>query len=127
MAGIAGNPSIVTSGLVLYLDAANRKSYVSGSGVWRDLSGNNRTGTLTNSPGFSYANGGFIVFDGTNDYVSINQTLSTPFTITSFVRYNDQSKSLNTLMNTNPHNVLAISINRNGVGDLNVYIGNGSS
>jgi hypothetical protein len=34
------------------------------------LSGNNRTGTLTNGPTFSSANGGSIVFDGVDDYVS---------------------------------------------------------
>ena len=37
------NTSIVTNGLVLALDAANRKSY-SGSGTtWTDLSGNNNS------------------------------------------------------------------------------------
>jgi len=56
----------------LCLDAADRKSY-SGSGTaWNDLSGNNRNGTLTNGPTFSSANGGSIVFDGTNDYVVTN-------------------------------------------------------
>ena len=37
MAGIAGNPSIVKSGLTLYLDAANKKSYRGSGAVWRDL------------------------------------------------------------------------------------------
>ena len=67
--GLTHSPKIVTNGLVLALDAANNKSY-SGSGVtWNDLSGNNNTGTLTNGPTFSGANGGYIVLDGTNDYV----------------------------------------------------------
>jgi hypothetical protein len=65
------NPRISTDGLVLALDAGNTKSY-SGSGTtWTDLSGNNNTGTLINGPTYSSANGGFIVFDGTNDYASI--------------------------------------------------------
>lgn len=60
------SPKIITDGLVLCLDAGNRKSY-SGSGtVWRDLARNNN-GTLTNGPTFSSANGGSIVFDGNND------------------------------------------------------------
>jgi hypothetical protein len=63
---------IVSDGLVLYLDAANRKSFVSGSTVWRDLSGNNYSGSLFNGPIFNSDNGGSIVFDGSNDYVSIN-------------------------------------------------------
>lgn len=118
-------PRIVTSGLVLCLDAANKNSYKGSGNTWLDLSGNNYTSTLTNGPTFSNTNCGNIVFDGTDDYVSITQTLSTPFTITSFVKYTDQSKGLNTLINTNPHPVLAISLNRLGGGELYVYIGNG--
>jgi hypothetical protein len=62
--------NIIDDGLVLYLDAGNSASY-SGSGItWTDLSGNDNTGTLTNGPTYSSANGGSIVFDGVNDYVS---------------------------------------------------------
>jgi hypothetical protein len=35
-----------------------------------DLSNNSNAGTLTNGPTYSSANGGSIVFDGTNDYIS---------------------------------------------------------
>lgn len=61
---------IVTSGLVLALDAADRNSYPSSGTTWRDLSGNGNNGTLTNGPTFSSANGGSIVFDGTNDFIT---------------------------------------------------------
>jgi hypothetical protein len=64
-------PRIVTDGLILSLDAADRNSYVSGSTTWNDLSGNNNHGTLTNSPTFSNANGGTIIFDGNDDYVVV--------------------------------------------------------
>jgi hypothetical protein len=75
-------PKIVTNGLVLALDAANTKSYVSGSTTWRDLSGNNNSGSLVNGPTFNNANGGSIVFDGTNDYVDVsNSTSLNPTTI----------------------------------------------
>lgn len=77
MAGVAGQPSVVTSGLIFYVDAANRKSYVSGSNVWKDLSGNNRNGTLTNGTSFSRTNGGGLSFDGTNDYVDVEQNFGT--------------------------------------------------
>jgi hypothetical protein len=63
------SPKIVTDGLVLYLDAANTKSYISGSTVWNDISRSGLNGTLTNGPTFSSANGGSIVFDGSNDYI----------------------------------------------------------
>jgi hypothetical protein len=67
---------IVRTGLVLDLDAGMNSSY-SGSGeIWTDLSGNSNTGTLTNGPTYSSANGGSIVFDGSNDYVSIPNALS---------------------------------------------------
>ena len=63
-------PNMVTDGLVLYLDASNTKSYVSGSTRWNDISTGGNNGTLINGPTFNSANGGNIVFDGTNDFVS---------------------------------------------------------
>jgi hypothetical protein len=65
---IFGSPPIVTSGLILNLDAGNTKSYPRSGTVWRDLSGNNNSGSLVNGPIFSSANGGSIVFDGVDDY-----------------------------------------------------------
>jgi len=63
-------PRIVTDGLNFCLDAANVKSYPGSGTAWTDLSGNGRNGTL-NGPTFSSSNRGVIVFDGTNDYVSV--------------------------------------------------------
>jgi len=60
-------PQIVTSGLVLSLDAADKLSY-SGTGTsWIDSAGN-LAFTLTNGPTFSTDAQGSFVFDGTNDY-----------------------------------------------------------
>jgi hypothetical protein len=67
--GIAYNPRTITDGLVLCLDAANSKSYPGSGTTWTDLSGLGNTGTLTNGPTYSSANGGSLVFDGVNDYV----------------------------------------------------------
>ncbi len=69
MSGISG-PKIITSGCVLSLDAADKLSYKGSGTTWKDLSGNNNTGTLTNGPSFSGTNSGCIVFDGTDDYVN---------------------------------------------------------
>jgi hypothetical protein len=41
-------PPTVTDGLVLNLDAANPRSYTSGSTRWTDISGNNGSGSLSN-------------------------------------------------------------------------------
>jgi len=78
---------IVTNGLVLALDAADRNSYVSGSTTWNDLSGNSNTGTLTNGPTFNSANGGSIVFDGTNDRVdsTVNNIVPNSWTVGSWL------------------------------------------
>ena len=62
-------PRIVTDGLVLCLDAADRNSYPGSGTTWKDLSGNENNGTLTNGPTFSSVNGGSFSFDGVNDYM----------------------------------------------------------
>lgn len=68
------SPKIVTDGLVLYLDAANPYSYVSGSTVWNDLSRGNYSGSLLNGPTFNTGSGGSIIFDGVNDSLTSNFT-----------------------------------------------------
>ena len=82
------SPKIVTNGLVLCLDAANKKSY-SGSGtIWKDLAGSNN-GTLINAPTYSSANGGSIVFDGANDFVQCLESLTvTAATFVTWIRRN---------------------------------------
>jgi hypothetical protein len=67
---------IVTNGLVLALDAADRNSYVSGSTTWNDVSGNSNSGSLVNGPTFNSTNGGGVVFDGTNDYSNLPITFA---------------------------------------------------
>jgi hypothetical protein len=84
------SPKVVTDGLVLYLDAANTKSIVSGSTTWNDLSRRGNNGTLTNNPTFDSQNAGSIVFDGTNDYVigsGVNLSGSA-FTISTWIKPN---------------------------------------
>ena len=95
---ISGPQQIVTDGLVLHLDAANTKSYQSGSTTWNDLSGNRNNGTLVNGPTFSSGNGGSIVFDGVNDYIDLGTTSTFSFiqntgvfTICAWVRLTDFS------------------------------------
>ena len=68
---VSGGPDIVENGLVLCLDAGNTKSYPGSGTVWTDLSRNGNNGTLTNGPTFGSADGGAIVFDGSNDYVTV--------------------------------------------------------
>lgn len=64
------SPSVVTSNLNFYLDAANTKSYPGSGTTWTDLSESKNNGTLVNSPTFDSTNGGSLVFNGSNTYVS---------------------------------------------------------
>ena len=64
--------NIVASGLVLYLDAGYVVSYPTTGTTWNNISGvSGNTGTLTNGPTYSSLNGGSIVFDGVDDFISI--------------------------------------------------------
>jgi len=50
---IYGGPDIVTDGLVLHLDAANRKSYPGSGNTWYDISGNGRNFNWYSTPSFT--------------------------------------------------------------------------
>ena len=63
--GIGGQ--IVTDGLVLCLDAANKDSYPGSGTTWSDLSGNSTSGTLYNTPTFN--SNGYFEMDGTDDII----------------------------------------------------------
>jgi hypothetical protein len=64
-------PNVVTAGLMMYVDAGVPASYPGSGTTWNDLSGNGRNLTLINGPTFNAGlNGGALVFDGTNDYLS---------------------------------------------------------
>jgi hypothetical protein len=66
--------TIVRDGLVLYLDAANEKSYPGSGTTWSDLSGNGYDGTLVNGPTFNSTNGGSFQFDRVDDAVTATVT-----------------------------------------------------
>ena len=74
MSANVGAKDIVTEGLVLYLDAANYKSYTSGSTVWSDIN-SNLTGSLV-SASFDNSNAGSVVFNGTSTYTDFGRYLA---------------------------------------------------
>jgi len=90
------NPSVVTSGLLLNLDAGNLKSYPTSGTAWTDLSGNANNGTLVNSPTYSSTNGGNLTFNGTNQYASTPLSLGgyTAFTIAAWIKTTVVSKDI---------------------------------
>lgn len=68
-----GGGSILTDDLILYLDAANKKSIISGDTTWYDLTFSNFNSTLSNGVTYNVNNKGVLEFDGTNSYCQIPQ------------------------------------------------------
>jgi hypothetical protein len=87
---LAHSPRIVTDGLVLCLDAANSKSYPGSGTTWSDLSGASN-GTLVNGTGYSTANLGVLVFDGSSNLVTIptQVLLKTSATVSAWINIDD--------------------------------------
>lgn len=62
--GIVYNNSIITDGLVLCLDAANRRSYPGAGTTWFDISGNGRNATAAGTVGPTWNSNGYFNFTG---------------------------------------------------------------
>jgi len=73
--GFYRGPNIVTNGLALAVDAGSTRSYP-GSGTTTTSLVSSNTGNLTNGVGFSSDNGGAFVFDGVDDYIAFDTTLT---------------------------------------------------
>jgi hypothetical protein len=69
---------IISSGLVLHLDAGKQSSY-SGTGTsWLDLSANSNNATLVNGVAYDPSNSGYLVFDGIDDFAVNSSTTGIP-------------------------------------------------
>ena len=82
--GTSYNPKIVTGGLVLNLDAGNKKSYLGTGTVWTDLTKNKFNATAV-GPTYNSLNGGGFVFS--TNYISLPDkfSFSGQFTIEAWV------------------------------------------
>ena len=82
-------PAVITDGLVFNVDAGFTPSYPTTGTTMYDVGSGGNNGTLTNSPSFSSSNGGTIVLDGVDDYISIPQSalfgVSRTFTLMMWV------------------------------------------
>lgn len=78
--GLSTGPSIATSGLVFYIDAARTTSY-SGGSSWNDISGSGLN--LTAGGSFpTFTGGNAFSFNGTSHYIQ-NATTGSPINITN--------------------------------------------
>jgi len=123
--------SIVTEGLVLNLDAGNPLSYPGTGTTWTDLTVNANDGTLINGPTFDSANGGSIVFDGTNDYVSsfpIQISGNGSKTVSCFFKINTTIRSglCGTRNSDTGLNGWVLCVNRTTSGNLSYFHTSGS-
>ena len=88
--GAYGGPDIVTNGLVYAMDAGSARSY-DGTTTLNDLVGSN-TGTLTNGVTYQSINGGVFDFDGTDDYIAINNLGLSSHTIEGWIKSDNASQ-----------------------------------
>ena len=88
--GLAHSPSIISDGLVFYLDAANTRSYSGSGNTWVDIIGTGNTCTLVNSPSLVGSGGtSAFSFDGTNDYANTSRIIfpdSGPFSVEMYYK-----------------------------------------
>jgi hypothetical protein len=95
-----GSP-IVTSGLIMALDAGNLVSYSGVGTTWKDLTTNGNNSTLTNGPTYSSTNGGNIVFDGADDYL-ITPSITNFRTISLWVKTSNTGGGWRYLIDARP-------------------------
>jgi len=72
-------PQIVTNGLIMNLDAADRNSYPGSGTTWYDTSGNGNNGTITNGELVTNTNGGYLQNTGNVSnffYISVSDSTS---------------------------------------------------
>jgi hypothetical protein len=93
-------PSIVTSGLVFYVDAANPRCYPgSGTDIIDTIS--NIAPTLNGGVGFNTSNYGTFTFDGSNDYINFGNSNSVRLlngTISAWVKTSSPGGSFRGIM-----------------------------
>jgi hypothetical protein len=81
MSSSAG-PKIITDGIILNLDASDKKSFQGSGTLWNNRCGKKDKGTLTNAPVYNDVNGGFFQFNN-NTYITIpNDTIYNTQTLT---------------------------------------------
>ncbi len=95
------SPKIVTDGLVMYLDAANNRSYPGSGTTWTDLSRGGNNVALINGPTYNSTNSGNIVFNGSDDY-SITPSITNFRTISLWIKTSNAGGGWKYLLDARP-------------------------
>ena len=110
---------IITSGLIIYLDASNENSYSGSGSNWYDLTSNGNDGVISGTT-FSNDGGGSLEFGSSSDYVEIGDDPSldmdnNQMTISYFIEID------RTGTNWSPAIEKGSGLNNCGTGNLNYY------
>lgn len=119
--GSAGSAelSVVTDGLVLYLDAGDSSSYGGTGTTWSDLSASGYDGTLSNmdATNYSSSDGGYFTFDGSTEYVDVSGSESlSAATFVSWVYKNGNQVSSVKLIHSRSTDAAGLQFFKNQVG-----------
>ena len=112
MAYAFGAPSIVQDGLVFYVDAANKDSYVSGSSDTFNILNKSISGSFSSTGMFENINAGVFAFDGAGDTITTTSGLdffngADRFTVACWIKLADdgsQNKDIISKGNTSSNN-----------------------
>lgn len=100
---------MVTSGLLMYLDTNKPASYSGTGTAWNDLSGNNNHAVLQNSPTYSSAEGGQLIFNGANTFATVANTLTTTqATVAAWIKRNGSQAIYTTILGNRTSDVCGL-------------------
>ena len=90
-------PTIVTNGLVFYVDASNSTSYPGSGTTWYDLSGNGYNATLSGNATYNSGNGGYISLQSNTGFVDFGSSSAgsntSSYTWGTWVNFSDVSST----------------------------------
>ena len=123
---LSHNPSLVTEGLIIYLDANNTSSYAGTGTTWYDLSGNSRHASLISSPSYEgFGTGKYLSFDGSTNYATIPYTITDNLITVGFWYYSkvfSSNSSLDALISNYTSGISGFDVRLNSSTTINLAI-----
>ena len=111
-------PRLLTNGLTLNVDAGFTPSYPTTWVNWYDISSTESIGTLVNFPLFSTSYGGSLLFNGTDNYVSLPKQTSlvsaSQFSVSAWVKRTTSSSLISIWQGPSTTNDVALKLGSTG-------------